>query len=126
MIHDVSQTGHWFLSILDRATSFHMVGYVDDHSPQTLRKVLDDSWCVWAGIPCRISIDLEGGFASQDFWKQVSEWGCPIIPIAGTAHWQAGKIERHNQTIKTMMEHIIRHGNVQGLSDMKKVAREAV
>ena len=126
LIHDVSQTGHWFLSILDRATSFHMVGYVDDHSPQTLRKVLDDSWCVCAGIPCRISIDLEGVFASQDFWKQVSEWGCPIIPIAGTAHWQAGKIERHNQTIKTMMEHIIRHGNVQGLSDMKKVAREAV
>lgn len=123
-VHDAGQVGHWFLSILDRATSFHLLGYLPDHSPESLRRALDETWCSWAGVPCRVSIDLEGGFASEDFWNRVGEWGTPIIPIAGTAHWQAGKIERHNQTVKHMLETVIRHGNVNTIADCQKAARE--
>lgn len=51
--------------------------------------------------------------------------GCvPVVPIAGTAHWQAGKIERHGQTIKRMMENVVRRAKVQGKDDMGKMALE--
>ena len=125
-IHDSRQKGYWFLSVVDRATSFHMVGFLQDHSPQNLQKVFDDVWCKWAGVPNRVSVDCEGGFGGEPFWKEVGEGMTAVVSIAGTAHWQAGKVERHNQTIKRMLESTIRHSQVVGEEDMKRCAREAV
>ena len=125
-VHDTDQQGHWFLSIVDRATCFHMIGRLEDHSPQILHKTFDDIWCRWAGVPNRVSVDCEGGFGSDPFWKQVGEGMTSVVSIAGKAHWQAGKVERHNQTIKRMMESVIRHGNVKGPEDMDRVGRETV
>ncbi|CAE7350390.1 NLRC3, partial [Symbiodinium necroappetens] len=62
-------------------------------------------WCKWAGPPMRVTTDLEGGFV-------------------GTAHFQAGKIERHNQTIKDMMFATIRQTSPIGREDMRKLSRE--
>ena len=47
-----------------------------------------------------------------------------LAAIAGTAHWQAGKIERHNQTIKEMTVATIRQTSPIGREDMRKLARE--
>lgn len=124
-IHDSKQQGFWFLSMLDRATSFHLVTLLDDHSPESLSKTFNESWCRWAGNPSRISVDMEGGFRGEGFWKAVGDGCIPVVPIAGTAHWQAGKVERHGQTLKRMMENVIRHTNVHGKEDMIKMAQEA-
>ena len=47
-----------------------------------------------------------------------------MTAIGGTAHWQQGKIERHNQTIKEMMSKTIRHTQPKGREDMRRLARE--
>ena len=49
--HDARGRGQWFLSILDRATSYHVITPLLDHSPQTLYQVFWDNWLNWAGPP---------------------------------------------------------------------------
>ena len=123
-IHDASKQQHWFLSIIDRATSYHLIELMRDHSPAELHRAFDRGWCKWAGPPLRVSVDLEGGFQGHEFWHAVGNAGTSLSAIGGTAHWQQGKIERHNQTIKEMMSKTIRHTQPKGREDMRRLARE--
>ena len=44
-IRDANKENHWFLSILDRATSFHVLELLRDHSPLELHRAFDRGWC---------------------------------------------------------------------------------
>ena len=123
-VHDSGADSHWFLSIVDRATSFHILELLRDHSPEELNKAFDRAWSKWAGPPLRVSVDFEGGFRGSEFWQKVSEAGSSLVSIAGTAHWQAGKVERHNQTIKDMLRTVIRQTSAKGRESMRSVGRE--
>ncbi|OLP76028.1 T-complex protein 1 subunit eta, partial [Symbiodinium microadriaticum] len=123
-VHDAARESHWFLSIIDRATSYHAIELLRDHSPAELYRAFDRGWMKWAGPPLRATTDLEGGFQGKDFWIDVGNAGTALSSIAGTAHWQAGKVERHNQTIKDMLHKTIRHTQVKGREDMRKMGRE--
>ncbi|CAE7195067.1 RE1 [Symbiodinium sp. CCMP2592] len=123
-IRDANKENFWFLSILDRATSYHVLEMLRDHSPLELHRAFDRGWSKWAGVPSRVTTDLEGGFIGPDFWTKVSQSGSSLVSIAGTAHFQAGKIERHNSTIKDMLFATIRQTATVGREDMRKLARE--
>ena len=123
-VHDADKVQHWFLSILDRATSYHLIELMRDHSPVELHRAFDRGWCKWAGPPLRASVDMEGGFQGHEFWHEVGKAGTSLSAIGGTAHWQQGKIERHNQTIKDMLHKTIRHTQPKGREEMRKLARE--
>ena len=123
-VHDSGGESHWFLSIIDRATSYHIVELLRDHSPVELNKAFDRAWSKWAGPPLQVSVDFEGGFRGKEFWTKVSEAGSALVSIAGTAHWQAGKIERHNQTIKDMLRTVVRQTSPKGREQMRAVGRE--
>ncbi|CAE7631963.1 RE1 [Symbiodinium sp. CCMP2592] len=123
-IHDNTPEAYWFLSIVDRATSYHVVELLRDHSPNELHRAFDRAWAKWAGPPLRVSVDFEGGFRGKEFWNQVSESGASLVSIAGTAHWQAGKVERHNQTVKDMLRTVIRHTHVRGREQIRVAGRE--
>ena len=122
--HDAGKEGHWFLSILDRATSYHIAELLSDHSPQALYRAFDRGWSRWAGPPAQVTVDFEGGFQGKQFWEQVSSAGTLLTSIAGTAHWQAGKVERHNQIIKDMITTTIRHTQARGREQVRSLARE--
>ena len=123
-VHDASKQSHWFLSVIDRATSFHMLEIMRDHSPEELYRALDRAWCKWAGPPTQVTVDMEGGFQGREFWQRVSDGGTVLLSIAGTAHWQAGKIERHNQIVKDMLMATIRQTQTKGREAMRKLSRE--
>ena len=116
--------GYWFMSVLDRATMYHQVSWIGDHSPETFARVMINQWIKWAGSPGEISIDMERGFGSQDFADQMGEAGCVVVPIAGQAHWQHGKIERHGQIVKEMMQKVIAQCQAKGILEMSWVAIE--
>ena len=102
-LKDVMGQGQWFMSMLDRSTMFHQVHPVHDHSPQTFVRVFMDGWIKWAGPPGEISIDMETGFGGKTFAQLMGEAGALVVPIAGQAHWQHGKIERHGAILKDML-----------------------
>ena len=124
-IHDAKGIGYWFLSIIDRATSYHVVSILEDHTPQTFYRTFRDCWMQWAGPPNQVTVDMEGGFAGREFWEAVGRAGTPVLAIAGTAHWQAGKVERHNQIIKDVLSNVMRHGQASGLESVKEASLEA-
>ena len=45
-----------------------------------------------------------------------------MLSIAGTAHWQAGKVERHNQIAKDMIQKNRNHTQTKGEQAMKEMA----
>ena len=124
-VHESTGESQWFLSIVDRAASFHMLELLRDHSPTELQRAFDRGWAKWAGIPLRVSVDMEGGFAGADFWEKVSQAGTSLSAIAGTAHWQAGKVERHNSIIKDMLRKTIQCTQPKGREAMRVLSREA-
>ena len=125
-VHDNTGESHWFLSVIDRATSIHMLELLRDHSPAELHRAFDRAWSKWAGVPLRVSVDMEGGFAGEDFWEKVSQAGTSLSAIAGTAHWQAGKVERHNALVKDMLRKTVQCTQPSGREAMRVLSREVV
>lgn len=113
-LKDVHKRGFWFFSILDRATMYHQVCLIEDHSPKTFVKNFFDRWVRWAGNPGEITIDMERGFGSQEFANAMGEAGIHVYSIAGQAHWQHGKIERHGSILKDMMSKTVVQADVHG------------
>ena len=74
--------------------------------------------------PAKVTVDFEGGFQESEFWEKVGQAGTVLSAIAGTAHWQAGKVERHNQIAKDMMYRSIRQLQVKGRDSMRTLSRE--
>lgn len=123
-LKDAKNKGHWFLSMLDRCTMYHQITRIDDHSPETFIEVFMDHWVKWAGRPIEVSIDMERGFGSDKFASALGEAGIQVVPIAGQAHWQHGKVERHGAIIKEMMAKVLVHGDVVGTNQVIWAANE--
>ena len=52
------------------------------------------------GPPFELPLILRGVSKGESFGNRWVKLEHVLTAIAGTAHWQQGKIERHNQTIK--------------------------
>jgi hypothetical protein len=117
-VKDFKNEGHWFLSILDRATMYHQVTYLKRHTPESFRHGLFEFWVRWAGTPEEVTVDLETGFVSKEFVQALGEAGIQLAPIAGQAHWQNGKIERHGAILKEMMKKTIQQTEASGEEEL--------
>ena len=123
-LKDVEQHGYWFLSVLDRATMYHQIFLIDDNTPSTFLSVLLDSWVRWAGVPGEATIDMERGFGGEEFSSIAGESGIQVVSIAGQAHWQHGKIERHGAIAKDMLKKVIIEGDIKTREHMYWAAIE--
>ena len=106
-VKDSKHVGHWFMSMLDRCTMYHVVTPIHDHSPQTFINVFFRDWVKWAGTPLEVSVDLETGLGGKDFATALGEANINVVPIAGQAHWQHGKVERHGSIVKDMLRRVL-------------------
>lgn len=128
-IKDSRKHGHWFMSVLDRATMYHQVIQIRDHSPDTFIESFFNHWTKWAGYPLEVSIDLERGFGSKAFADALGHAGISVVPIASQAHWQHGKIERHGGVLKEMLQRVfesmgrVRDEHVRWLADEVTMAK---
>lgn len=104
---------------------YHQVHYVLNHRPETLQNAIYEGWIRWAGYPLELSVDLEGGFISQSFVETMSRGGIMVTPVAGQAHWQHGKIDRHGSTLKDMILRVVKQTGVVGKDHMTWVGIEA-
>ena len=80
----------------------------------------------WCGPdpPNQVSVDMEGGFRGKEFWEEVGKQGSVLLSIAGTAHWQAGKVERHNQILKDMLRNVANQVQAKGRNTMEQIGFE--
>lgn len=59
-------------------------------------------WHSWAGNPNSVYCDPAGEFRSDQWLDQLQSWG--TLPRMSTEAWQKGRVERHGQIIKRMIE----------------------
>lgn len=123
-IKDVRGKGFWFLCILDSATMYQTVGLIQDHYPKSLLEVFRDNWMNTCGPPEELSIDQERGFIGPLFSDTLQEMGVKVNSIAGQAHWQHGRIERHIGILKDMMSRAVKHIQTSGPEQMEIMCRE--
>lgn len=117
-VKDNKGKGHWFMSMMDRAAMCRQASYLKAHTPEVFRRTLLEFWVRWAGIPHEVSVDMERGFISREFVDAISEAGVRVSPIAGQAHWQHGKIERHGAILKDMIAKVVAETNAVGEDQM--------
>ena len=63
-LKDSLHQSHVALSMVDYASTFHVVVAVKDRTAKTLAETVRDHWVSWAGPPCTFALDLDSGFKS--------------------------------------------------------------
>ena len=108
VVHLVDGAGakHLALSMIDYASTYHVVARVKDAKAKTLAAAVRDYWIAWAGPPRTFSLDLDSGFKNV-FEDMCYDIGAYMSHSAGTAHWQHGLVERHNGVWKDIWDKLV-------------------
>ena len=95
-----------FLSIIDHATTFHLVAELTGHSGDDFCRQFTHVWGNVFGAPGTISADLESGL-QVGVSKYAEFHGCRLRSSAGQAHWQQGVIERRGLWYQEILQRVI-------------------
>ncbi|CAE7236343.1 Faim2, partial [Symbiodinium sp. KB8] len=108
---DIDKNKHKLLSMIDCASSYHVVVKVPNQTGDTLEKTFLKHWIQVFGAPKIISLDLETGI--QDAFSRLSDWfRIDLQTSAGQAHWQAGFAERHGKWWKEIFKKVVEEKSV--------------
>jgi hypothetical protein len=105
---------------------YHSVARIADHSPEALWEGFQNHWVNVLGPPKEVTVDQERGFIGPGFVDPVSKMGSLVTSIAGQAHWQNGKSERHGSIVKEMVRKTVVQSGAVGEDEMKEVGKECV
>ena len=93
-----------FFHCIDAATNFQMAMPVIRTDASSLHETFRDCWLSWAG-PCRqLVIDNDSALCSEQFTQLMQGLDVHLRVVAGYAHWQLGKTERHGDILQHMLE----------------------
>ena len=113
---DSNKVKHEFLSVIDHATTFHLVCELEGHSSMSFERQFTQLWGNVFGPPGTIAADLETGL--QAGLASYAEFhGCRLRPAAGQAHWQQGTIERHGLRYQEILRRVVDERSIDA-SDM--------
>ena len=112
-VFDSNRVRHELLSVIDHATTYHLVCRPPGHRTQDFLHAFTLLWGNVFGAPGTIAADLEPGL--QAGLSQYAEFhGCKVRPAAGQAHWQQGVIERHGMWFEEMLKRVIDEKSIVG------------
>jgi hypothetical protein len=110
-------------STLDLSGKLHVVVKIENREPAHLLEKLRLSCLVWAGPPKIVLCDRDGGYRGE-FHDALVKMGVDVRPIPADAHWQAGRVERQQQTWKHMARRVITALQLVGASEMDQLTVE--
>lgn len=90
------------LHCIDEASLFHLGRRTLNRNPDHVDKIWQEFWTAWAGSPHTVYMDPAGEFRSQA-WKSILQ-GLSVNLEMTTEAWQRGRIERHGDIIKSMLD----------------------
>ena len=98
-------------SMVDHASSYHVVVQVPKQTGAVLEKTFLNHWVQIFGAPKVITLDLERGI--QDAFGRLADWyHVELRTSAGQAHWQSGFTERHGKWWKEIFDRVVRDHTV--------------
>ncbi|CAE7834160.1 GIP, partial [Symbiodinium necroappetens] len=112
-VFDAHRKRHELLSIIDHATTYHLVAVLPGHSNEAFEKGFVELWGRTFGAPRVIAADLESGL-QKGLGRYTDFTGTKLRSKAGQAHWQQGVIERHGGWYKEILNRVIDEHTVYG------------
>ncbi|OLQ03552.1 Copia protein [Symbiodinium microadriaticum] len=112
-VFDAKRKRHELLSVIDHATTYHLVAVLTGHSTGAFEKGFVELWGRAFGAPRVIAADLESGL-QKALARYTDFTGSKLRSKAGQAHWQQGVIERHGGWYKEILNRVIDEHSVQG------------
>ena len=120
-VRDTTSTNYIFLGIIDECTHLHMALHLNDRSPEEVHYKFSTFWARPFGFPLKIKADPDGSFRGS-FEAAMDEAGTYMDYIPAEAHNKIGLIERHNATLRELMERTIDARAVVGPEAMEQAA----
>ena len=95
------------IHIIDLCTHLSAATFISNKNRDTIIKAFFQIWIAVYGSPQKVLVDNGGEFANDDFLKMTEALGINVQTTAAESPWSNGIVERHNQTLATMMDKII-------------------
>ena len=105
-LRDLTSKNHPILGVICEATHLHCAARLTTRNPVEVFEAFRSIWLHNFGYPLRLSVDDDGAFKAE-FDDRVSEGGTFLRVVPGEAHHQIGVIERHNGTLRMLLERIV-------------------
>ena len=94
-----------FYHMIDAGTNFQVAFYCDQRpTSRQLTRLINQHWISWAGPMKQLLTDSAGEFCSEEFCTYLQGMDIKGSTIAGGAHWQLGRCERHGYILQTMLD----------------------
>ena len=104
-LRDITSKNYPILGICE-ATHLHAAIRLESRRPDDVLKGFQDAWFRNFGFPLQLNVDDDGCFKGN-FHDAMDDAGVFLHFIAPEAHHQIGTIERHNGTLRTILEKIV-------------------
>ena len=105
-VHDINDKRHTLLSMVDWATTYHVVTKLDSETSEDVEKALNSSWINPFGAPYMVSLDLDPKI--QSGMSRLCDWhNIKVKDAAAQAHWQAGVTERQGGWFKGIWDRVV-------------------
>ncbi|CAK9042959.1 Integrase catalytic domain-containing protein (Fragment), partial [Durusdinium trenchii] len=105
-LRDMTTENYSILGIICEATHLHTAIRLPSRRPRDVYESFRTAWLQHFGFPMRLSVDDDGAFKAE-FDDRMTEGGTHLNVIAPEAHHQLGTIERHNGTLRMLLERIV-------------------
>ena len=105
-VHDINDKRHTFLSMVDWATTYHVVAKLDSETSEDVEKSFNSLWINPFGAPHTVSLDLDPKI--QSGMSRLCDWhNIKVKDAAAQAHWQAGVTERQGGWFKGIWDRVV-------------------
>eukprot|EP00438_Fugacium_kawagutii_P029958 Skav226340 [mRNA] locus=scaffold3640:78828:81310:- [translate_table: standard] len=105
-LRDITCRNHPVLGVICEATHLHGAMRLTSRSPAEVFEALRLCWLQNFGYPLKLAVDDDGAFKAE-FDEKMNAGGTYLDVIPGEAHYKLGVIERHNGTLRMLLERIV-------------------
>ena len=103
---DLTGKNYTVLGCICESTHLHQAGIIPDRTPQSVLECLDTMWFKPYGYPLQIKTDCDGAFQGA-FIDAANENGIHVDYASPENHAEIGLVERHNSTLRSILERIV-------------------
>lgn len=104
--------GKVILHMIDHLTRFSVAKVCKNKQPAEIIKGIFEGWVSVFGPPKKFLSDNGGEFANEEFLKMAESLNVRVMHTSAESPWSNGLVERHNGTLKCMLEKIVGEKNL--------------
>ena len=104
--HFTRKSGYkaYVIHVIDEASCFHLGRRATSHHTAAAAKIVSEMWFSWAGNPKKVYVDPAGEFRSEEWLSFLQGINAQLFVTSES--WQRGRIERHGDVVKHMLERL--------------------